>query len=158
MRALPALRVRPLQRLNQELTELASAWCRELQSFLVPTGGFPGGSDGAGSACDAGDLGLIPEWGRSPGEGNDYPLQCSCLETPTDRGVQTVGHGCAANTWTFTLGPVKPRSSICFFKIRNHDCWQSGWLGSPGETSCSSRGSQLSRPGRWRHSYMVMFQ
>ena len=37
-------------------------------------------SDGKESACNAGDLGLIPGWGRSPGEGNDYPLQYSCLE------------------------------------------------------------------------------
>ena len=35
---------------------------------------FPGGSDGKESACNAGDLGLIPESGRSPGEGKAYPL------------------------------------------------------------------------------------
>ena len=39
--------------------------------------GFPGGSDGKESACNAGDLGLIPGLGRSLGEGNDYPLQYS---------------------------------------------------------------------------------
>ena len=43
-------------------------------------GDFPGGSDGKESACNAGDLDLIPSSGRSPGEGNDYPLQYSCLE------------------------------------------------------------------------------
>ena len=37
--------------------------------------GFPGGSDSKESACNAGDLGLIPGWGRSPGDGNGYPLQ-----------------------------------------------------------------------------------
>ena len=36
--------------------------------------GFPGGSDGKESACSAGDLGLIPGLGRSPGEGKGYPL------------------------------------------------------------------------------------
>ena len=36
---------------------------------------FPGGPDGKGSACNARDLGLIPELGRSPGEGKGYPLQ-----------------------------------------------------------------------------------
>ena len=41
---------------------------------------FPGGSDGKASACNAGDLGSIPRSGRSPGEGNDNPLQHSCLE------------------------------------------------------------------------------
>ena len=39
------------------------------------------------SACNAGDLGLIPELGRSPGEGNVSPLQYSCLENPMDRGA-----------------------------------------------------------------------
>ena len=45
---------------------------------------FPGGSDGKASACDAGDSGSIPGLGRSPGEGNDNPLQYSCLENPMD--------------------------------------------------------------------------
>ena len=44
--------------------------------------GFPGGSDGKESTCNAGDTGLIPGSGRSPGEGNGYPLQYSCLENP----------------------------------------------------------------------------
>ena len=42
--------------------------------------GFPGGSDVKESACNSGDLGLIPGSGRSPGEGNGNPLQYSCLE------------------------------------------------------------------------------
>ena len=45
------------------------------------------GSDGKASACNAGDLGLIPGLGRSPGEGNGNPLQHSCLENPMDRGA-----------------------------------------------------------------------
>ena len=44
--------------------------------------GFPGGSDSKESAHHAGDLGLIPGWGRSPGGGNGNPLQYSCLENP----------------------------------------------------------------------------
>ena len=44
--------------------------------------GFPGGSDGKESASNAGDLGLIPGLGRSPGEGNGNLLQYSCLENP----------------------------------------------------------------------------
>ena len=47
---------------------------------------FPGGSDGKESACGAGDLGLIPGSGRSPGGGHGNPLQYSCLENPMDRG------------------------------------------------------------------------
>ena len=49
--------------------------------------GFPGGSDGKESACNAGDPSLIPGSGRSPGEGNDSPLQYSCLEKFMDRGA-----------------------------------------------------------------------
>ena len=45
---------------------------------------FPGGSDGKESACNAGDLRLIPGLGRSSGEGNGNPLQYSCLENPMD--------------------------------------------------------------------------
>ena len=48
------------------------------------------------SAYSAGDLGSIPELGRSPGEGNGNPLQYSCLENPMDRQVwQTIAHGAA---------------------------------------------------------------
>ena len=49
--------------------------------------GFPGGSKGKASACDAEDPGLIPGSGRYPGEGNNNPLQYSCLENPMDRGA-----------------------------------------------------------------------
>ena len=48
---------------------------------------FPSGSDREESAGNAGDLALIPGWGRSPGEGNGYPFQYSCLENPTNRGA-----------------------------------------------------------------------
>ena len=45
---------------------------------------FPGGSDGKESACKAGDLGSVAGLGRSPGEGNGYPLQYSGLENSVD--------------------------------------------------------------------------
>ena len=48
---------------------------------------FPFGSDGKVSACNAGDLGLIPGLGRSDGEGNGNPFQYSFLENPMDRGA-----------------------------------------------------------------------
>ena len=61
---------------------------------------FPGGSEVKASACNAGDPGLIPGLGRSPGEGNGNPLQYSCLENPTDGGAwwATV-HG-VTKSWT----------------------------------------------------------
>ena len=49
--------------------------------------GFPGGSNGKESTCNAEDLGSIPGLGRSPREGNDNPLQYSCLGNSTDRGA-----------------------------------------------------------------------
>ena len=54
---------------------------------------------GKESACNLGDLGLIPGWGKSSGEGNGYPLLYSCLENPMDRGawLATV-HG-VAKSW-----------------------------------------------------------
>ena len=52
---------------------------------------FPGGSDGKASAYNVGDPGSIPESGRSPGEGNDNPLQYSCLENPMGRGAWCPG-------------------------------------------------------------------
>ena len=48
---------------------------------------LPGGAEVTASACNVGDLGLIPRLGRSPGEGNDNPLQHSCLENPMDGGA-----------------------------------------------------------------------
>ena len=51
--------------------------------------GFPGGSDGKESAWNVEDPGSIPELGRSPGEGNGYQLQYSCLENSMDKeGIQ----------------------------------------------------------------------
>ena len=64
-----------------------------------------GGSDSKGSACSARDLGSIPVLGRSPGEGNGYLLQYSCLRNPMDLagyiqsiGSQRVGHDSELNS------------------------------------------------------------
>ena len=63
--------------------------------------GFPGGSVGKESACRrAGDSGLKPGSGRSPGEGHDNPLQYSCLENPIDRGA-----------WQATYSPLGCKES-----------------------------------------------
>ena len=64
-------------------------------SFHLPDGGFPGGSAGKESTCNAGDLGLIAGLGRSSGEGKGYPLQYSGLENFMD----CIVHG-AAKTQT----------------------------------------------------------
>ena len=56
-------------------------------TILLSIYGFPGGSEGKASACNVGDLGSIPRLERSPREGNDNPLQYSCLENPMDGGA-----------------------------------------------------------------------
>ena len=66
----------------------------------MPSGTFPGGSDGKASVYNAGDLGLIPGSGRSPGEGNGNPLQDIAWKIPwteepgrlQSMGSQRVGH------------------------------------------------------------------
>ena len=63
--------------------------------------GFPRGSEGKESACNAGDLGSILGLGISPGGGHGNPLKYSCLENPMDRGAwQATVHGVAkSRTW-----------------------------------------------------------
>ena len=62
--------------------------------------GFPGDSEGKESACNAGDMGLIPALGRSPGGGHGNPLQYSAWRIPMDiGGWQAAVHG-VAKSWT----------------------------------------------------------
>ena len=80
--------------------------------------GFPGGSNGKEFACSVGYPALIPGSGRSPGEGNGYPFQYSCLENSMDRGVwqatvhrlQRVGHDRVTNTFTLNKWRVVVRT------------------------------------------------
>ena len=59
----------------------------ETENRMVVTKRCPDGSHGKASALNEGDLGSIPGMGKSPGEGNDNPLQHSCLENPMDGGA-----------------------------------------------------------------------
>ena len=69
--------------------------------------GFPHSSVGKTSACNAGDPGLIPGSGRSPGEGKDNPLQY-CLEIPMDRGTwHATIHGITQVRQDFLTKPTK---------------------------------------------------
>ena len=68
--------------------------------FNIPTG-VSLSSAGKESACSAREMGSIPGSGRSPGEGNGYPLQYSCLENPMDRGAWWAAvHGVAESGTT----------------------------------------------------------
>ena len=82
---------------------------------------FLGDLDSKESFCNAGDPGSILGSGRSPGEGNGYPLPYSCLENPMDRGawratvhggLQRIGHNWVTNTFTEALGLIRS-----FFKM-----------------------------------------
>ena len=74
--------------------------------------GFPGGSDAKESAYNARDLRLIPGSGRSPGEGNNYSLQCSGLETSMDRGAWRLPRG----AWQATVhGAAKRLTQLSNF-------------------------------------------
>ena len=64
--------------------------------------GFPRWLSGKESACQAGDVGLIPGSGRPPGEGNGNPLQYPCLGNPTDRGAWQVTDGITKESDTMT--------------------------------------------------------
>ena len=66
----------------------------------VPGVGLPRWLRGKKSACNSGDAVSIPGLGRSPGEGNGYPLQYSCLENPMVEGAkQATAYG-IAKSWT----------------------------------------------------------
>ena len=71
---------------------------------------FPGGSDGKASVYNAGDPGLIPGLGRSPGECNGNPLQYYCLENPMDRGAW----------WATVHGDTKSRTRLSDFTFSWH--------------------------------------
>ena len=91
------------RRNGEELVSAASklsAFFIYLRCLPLSVTYFPCGSAGKESACNAGDLSLIPELGRSPGERKGYPLQYSCLESPMDRGAWwDIVHG-VAKSWT----------------------------------------------------------
>ena len=67
---------------------------------MFPLGDFPGGSVVKNTPAHAGDVGLIPGSGRSPGEGNGNPLQYSCLGNPMDRGVGGLQSMGLQESWT----------------------------------------------------------
>ena len=104
-----------------------------LLSSLSPCG-FLGDSEGKESACNAGDPGLIPGSGRSPEEGNGYPLQYSCLENLLDRGAmgsQRVGYDWAINNVHFHFSHLAliPHGPVLAHGITVHSgIFSSPWL------------------------------
>ena len=78
--------------LHKEINKNKYFFLKERYKFIYffKSRGFPGGSAGKESASSMGDLGSIPGLGRSPGEGNSYPLQYSGLENSMDYIVARV--------------------------------------------------------------------
>ena len=77
----------PFSRLNVSILVILGIWSPCEHYTQVPLKCFPGGSDNKESTCNAEDPGSILGSGRSPGEGNSYPLWYSCLENSMDRGA-----------------------------------------------------------------------
>ena len=100
---LPAMQETLVQFLGQE-----DCWRRD--SLPTPVSlGFPGGSASKESACNVGDLDSIPRLGRSPGEGDGYPLQYSGLGNSTD----CIVHGVPKSNWvTFIFTLLLPTFEI----------------------------------------------
>ena len=82
---------------------LTQALAPRIRGFLTTfTSGFPGGSGVKHPPAQAGDVGSVPGSARSPGEGNDNPLQYSCLDNPTDRGA----------CWVTVMGSKRVRHAL----------------------------------------------
>ena len=83
--------------------------------------GFPCGSAGKESSCNAGDLGLITGLGRSPGEGKGYPLQYSRLEnspwTVESMGSQRVGQDWTTITFLVSVMKILFKHEYYFIKL-----------------------------------------
>ena len=106
--------------------------------------GFPSNSVGKESACNVGDLGLIPGLGRSPGEGNGNPLQYSCMKNPVDRGpgrLQSMGSQKVgfqvAQRWRIHM-PSRRRTrhgfNLWVRKILWRKKWQPTWVFLSGKS------------------------
>ena len=102
---------------------------RPLQHYLRSVLGFLW--EGKEFACNVGDPHSIPGSGRSPGEGNGYPLQYSCLENPTDSGAW----------WATVQGVAKSRPwlTLPHFHFRDPRVWG---MKHSGEWRCYATGSQ----------------
>ena len=100
---------------------------------------YPGGSDGKASAYNVGDLGSNPGSGRSPGEGNDNPLQYSCLENPMVGGAWW-----AYSPWGRKESQTRLSDFTFFHYVNDHSpSWVCFVVGKPRALWAFHRGTQL---------------
>ena len=102
-----------LRWINSNESNIFLQVCYCFDSLFKNKLGFPGGSEDKASPCNAGDLGLIPGSGRSPGEGNGNPLWYSCLENPTGRR-SLVGY----SPWNRKVSDTTKRLHFHFHEVK----------------------------------------
>ena len=140
-----------LKQSTQNRAPTKNDWLRILWVRLIVSNlGFPGGSDVKESACNAGDPGSIPGLGSSPGEGNGYPLQYSCLENAMDRGAwwATV-HGVAESDTSERLTPGLHFHSFSSAPLSENESYLSVFVTHEGSVPYQGRLGQQPA-GRWR--------
>ena len=94
--------------------------------------GFPCGSAGKKSACNAGDLGSIPELERSPGDGKGYPLRYSGLKNSTDYTAYGIAELDRTERLSLSQCPNPKSSDPCGSVIKNLPTMQETWVQSLG--------------------------
>ena len=140
--------------------------------------GFPGGSDGKESTCNAGDLASIPGLGRSPGGGDGYPLQCSGLENSMDCTVHRVSKSrtrlsgfhfhSSVGSLLLSSGPWYAQDfvcalqdwSLCFPQSCESPIIKSHWLSKPDSLGIPRLGSLTwgSEPTQqWENFFGIIF-
>ena len=117
--------------------------------------GFPGGSEVKASTSNAGDPGSIPGSGRSPGEGNGNPLQCSCLENPMDGGawwaIQSTGRK-ESDTTERLLFLSLSFPSVGRKKLQYWTPWCGPQSTMETQTIIKNLRKVVNVPERWQHS------
>ena len=94
---------------------------------------------GKESTCQAGDMGLIPGLGRSPGEGNGNPLEYSCLGNSMDRGAWRATVHVAAESWTQL---ERLSSSVGGWQLWHGRPGNAFWKGELGKTDWRTWGNE----------------
>ena len=105
---------------HEFINHTRNSWWTTIMYLLTALSSFPCDSDGKEFTCSAGDLGLIPELGRSPGEGKGYPVQYSGLENSMD----CIVHGVAKSRTRMRNLHFTSKRLACF--VSYWEWWERG--------------------------------